>query len=71
MLLPIKPPFAPMEALSVETVPQGGGWQYEPKSDGFRCLAFRDGDDVQLQSKSGRSLARGDLFLCIVSSAGS
>src|ERR1043166_7849467 len=58
MSLPIKPPFAPMEALSVEAIPEGDGWQYEPKWDGFRCLIFRDGDDVQLQSKSGQPLAR-------------
>lgn len=53
-----RPPIAPMEALSVDTIPQGGEWQYEPKWDGFRCLAFRDGKDVELQSKSLRPLAR-------------
>jgi ATP-dependent DNA ligase len=58
MSLEVKPPFAPMEALSVDEVPTGDGWQYEPKWDGFRCLAFRDGDKVELQSKSGRSLTR-------------
>jgi ATP-dependent DNA ligase len=58
MPLPIKPPFPPMEALSVEKIPEGEDWQYEPKWDGFRCLAFRDGDDVQLQSKAGQPLAR-------------
>jgi ATP-dependent DNA ligase len=47
-----------MEALSVDTVPAGPQWQYEPKWDGFRCLVFRDGDDVELQSKAGRSLTR-------------
>jgi ATP-dependent DNA ligase len=47
-----------MEALSVEEVPTGQGWQYEPKWDGFRCLAFRDGDRVELQSKSAQSLTR-------------
>lgn len=51
-------PLAPMEALSVAEIPPGEGWQYEPKWDGFRCLIFRDGNDVQLQSKSGQSLAR-------------
>jgi len=40
--LPIKSPYSPMEALSVEEVPGGAQWQYEPKSDGFRCLVFRD-----------------------------
>src|SRR3954469_21788387 len=58
MTLPIHPPFAPMEALSVETIPEGGEWQYEPKWDGFRCVAFRDGNDVELQSKAGQPLAR-------------
>jgi ATP-dependent DNA ligase len=47
-----------MEAESVLELPQGGGWQYEPKWDGFRCLAFRDGDKILLQSKSGQALER-------------
>jgi ATP-dependent DNA ligase len=47
-----------MEALSVDEIPTGDDWQYEPKWDGFRCLAFRDGDEVQLQSKAGQPLAR-------------
>jgi ATP-dependent DNA ligase len=58
MKLPIQPPFPPMEALSVEEIPEGGDWQYEPKWDGFRCLAFRDGEEVALQSKAGQPLAR-------------
>ena len=58
MKLGVKPPFPPMEARSVEEVPAGQGWQYEPKWDGFRCLAFRDGDGVELQSKSAQSLTR-------------
>lgn len=58
MPLPIKPPFPPMEAFSVDEIPRGDDWQYEPKWDGFRCLVFRDGDDVQLQSKAGQPLAR-------------
>jgi ATP-dependent DNA ligase len=57
-LLPLRPPLPPMEAQSVETPPVGPQWQYEPKWDGFRCLVFRDGDRVELQSKAGRSLAR-------------
>jgi ATP-dependent DNA ligase len=56
--LPIKPPFLPMEAKSVEEIPVGSNWQYEPKWDGFRCIAFRDGELVELQSKSGQSLTR-------------
>jgi ATP-dependent DNA ligase len=47
-----------MEALSVDTIPIGEAWRYEPKWDGFRCLAFRDGTGVELQSKSGRSMSR-------------
>src|ERR1043166_671225 len=54
----LRPPFAPMEALSVDEVPVGPEWQYEPKWDGFRCLVFRDGDTVTLQSKSGKPLTR-------------
>ena len=51
-------PIAPMEALSVDEIPQGKNWQYEPKWDGFRCLVFSDGKKVELQSKSGQSLTR-------------
>src|SRR5207253_7933416 len=47
-----------MEAKSVEQLPVDDNWQYEPKWDGFRCVAFRDGDRVDLQSKSGQPLAR-------------
>ncbi len=54
----LKPPLPPMEALSVDTIPTGSQWQYEPKWDGFRCLAFRDGDAIELQSKAGQPLAR-------------
>lgn len=52
------PTLAPMEALLAAELPEGGGWQYEPKWDGFRCLARRDGADVTLTSKSGKPLAR-------------
>ena len=47
-----------MEARSVDEIPVGDGWQYEPKWDGFRCIIFRDGADVYLQSKAGQPLAR-------------
>jgi len=47
-----------MEALSVEEIPRGPQWVYEPKWDGFRCLVFRDRDRVDLQSKAGRPLVR-------------
>jgi ATP-dependent DNA ligase len=50
--------LAPMEALSAEKLPTGAEWQYEPKWDGFRCLAFRDGSEIELQSKSGQPLGR-------------
>ncbi|MBA3835167.1 MAG: ATP-dependent DNA ligase [Sphingomonas sp.] len=49
---------APMEALLAAALPEGGGWQYEPKWDGFRCLARRDGEAVELISKSGKPLGR-------------
>src|SRR5690348_18222400 len=58
MTLPLRQPFAPMEALSVDTIPTGATWRYEPKWDGFRCLVFRDGSKVELQSKSGQVLTR-------------
>jgi len=58
MTLPIKPPYPPMEAKTVEEIPDSPGWLYEPKWDGFRCLVFRDGSRVQLQSKSGQPLER-------------
>ena len=58
MILALQPPFPPMEALSVDEVPQGKHWQYEPKWDGFRCLVFRNNKKVELQSKSGQSLTR-------------
>jgi len=47
-----------MEALAATEVPAGPEWQYEPKWDGFRCIASRDGDAIELQSKSGQPLAR-------------
>jgi len=56
--LPVTPGYAPMEACIVENLPVGPHWQYEPKWDGFRCLAFRDGPEIDLRSKSGQPLAR-------------
>jgi len=58
MHLSLPRPFLPMEALSVAQIPTGDGWQYEPKWDGFRCLAFRDGKKVELQSKAGKPMTR-------------
>ena len=48
----------PMEAKLAAEIPADEGWQFEPKWDGFRCLAFRDGDTVELMSKSGKPLGR-------------
>jgi ATP-dependent DNA ligase len=50
--------YPPMEMRPVAELPDGPAWQYEPKWDGFRCLAFRDGREVTLQSKAGQPLAR-------------
>jgi ATP-dependent DNA ligase len=48
----------PMEAKLVTELPHEAGWQFEPKWDGFRCLAYRAGDQVDLRAKSGKTLAR-------------
>jgi len=56
--LPIRAPYAPMEARLVDEIPTGTEWQYEPKWDGFRCLIFRDREHVYLQYKAGQPLAR-------------
>jgi ATP-dependent DNA ligase len=56
--LPLKPPIQPQLALSRKTLPTDEGWAYEPKYDGFRALAFVDGAELFLQSRSGRPLAR-------------
>ena len=49
---------SPMEAKLVADLPEGDGWQFEPKWDGFRALVFRDGAEIEILSKSGKSLAR-------------
>lgn len=54
----LKPPLPPMEARSVEEIPVGDDWQYEPKWDGFRCIVFREDEQIYLQSKNGQPLAR-------------
>jgi ATP-dependent DNA ligase len=56
--LALRPPIEPMETRQATTIPAGSQWLYEPKWDGFRCIAFRDGTDVELESKSGQSLTR-------------
>jgi ATP-dependent DNA ligase len=58
MALPLKPPIEPQLALSRKQLPDGEGWAYEPKYDGFRALAFVDGDEPFLQSRNGRPLRR-------------
>jgi ATP-dependent DNA ligase len=54
--LPLATP--PMEAQTTEVLPPGSGWQFEPKWDGFRCLAFKAGAKVELRAKSGKPLGR-------------
>jgi ATP-dependent DNA ligase len=56
--LDVKPGLPPMEAKSVDALPEEPGWRFEPKWDGFRCLVYRDGSAVALQSKSGKPLGR-------------
>ena len=58
MTLPLKPPIKPQLALSRKVLPEGEDWVYEPKYDGFRALAFVDGDEVYLQSRGGKPLRR-------------
>ena len=58
MTLPLKKSYAPMEAQPATELPSGPNWQYEPKWDGFRCVAFRDAEHVDLESKSGKPLTR-------------
>jgi ATP-dependent DNA ligase len=56
--LPLTPPFPPQLARSRTSLPEGDGWAYEPKWDGFRAIAFVDGDEVDLQSRNGKPLTR-------------
>ena len=63
MQLPVEPPVQPMLAKSAAALPTGGsampgGWCYEPKWGGFRALVFRDGAEIELQSRSGKDLGR-------------
>ena len=53
-----EPGVPPMEAKLVDALPEGADWQYEPKWDGFRCIAWRDGARVALRSRSGKPLGR-------------
>jgi len=54
----VLPPVQPMLATSVPEVPDGPGYLYEPKWDGFRCIVFRDGDEVELGSRNEKPLTR-------------
>lgn len=58
MTLAFEPPLEPMLAKAHDDIPEGPGWRYEPKWDGFRCIVFRDGDQVALSSRGGRPLGR-------------
>ena len=58
MNLPVPYPIEPMEAESVDDLPTGPLWQFEPKWDGFRAIAFRDGDEILIQSRNGKPLGR-------------
>ena len=58
MTLPVRPPVAPMLAKLARDLPRHAGLFYEPKWDGFRCIVFRDGDDVELGSRNEKPLTR-------------
>ena len=56
--LPLQPPLLPQLARSAAELPEGDGWLYEPKLDGFRAVVFVDGDDAYVQSRNGKPLGR-------------
>jgi len=56
--LPVRPPVAPMLAKLSRELPRDAGLFYEPKWDGFRCIVFRDGDNVELGSRNEKPLTR-------------
>ena len=58
MKLPVTPPIAPMLAKLTRDLPRENGLYYEPKWDGFRCIVFRDGDEVELGSRNEKPLTR-------------
>ena len=58
MRLPLNPPLAPQLARPRSSLPEGGGWAYEPKWDGFRAIAFVDGEETFVQSRNGKGLSR-------------
>src|SRR3977135_1182459 len=58
MRLPVMPPVGPMLAKLARGLPEGEGMVFEPKWDGFRCIVFRDGDEVEIGSRNERPLTR-------------
>ena len=58
MTLPLKPPIKPQLAKPKDELPEGEGWCYEPKLDGFRTIVFVDGDSHMLQSRNGKPMDR-------------
>ena len=58
MKLPVMPPVRPMLAKATHELPDGDDLSFEPKWDGFRCIVFRDGDEVELGSRNDKPLTR-------------
>ncbi|HEV7883370.1 MAG TPA: ATP-dependent DNA ligase, partial [Solirubrobacteraceae bacterium] len=58
MSLPLTPPLSPQLARPRASLPDGAGWAYEPKWDGFRTIVFVDGDETYLQSRNGKPMSR-------------
>src|SRR5947207_9402605 len=58
MTLPFASPIAPMLSSAADALPDGDGWQFEPKWDGFRTIVFRDGDEILLQSRDEKPMNR-------------
>jgi ATP-dependent DNA ligase len=58
MRLPFDPPLSPMLSSAADALPEGEGWQFEPKWDGFRTVVFRDGDEILLQSRDEKPMNR-------------
>ncbi|MGH8725319.1 MAG: ATP-dependent DNA ligase [Burkholderiales bacterium] len=58
MRLPFPPPLEPMLSSAADVLPEGDGWQFEPKWDGFRTLVFRDGEEIMLQSRDEKPMNR-------------
>src|SRR5216110_3444529 len=58
MALPFSPPLAPMLSSAADALPDGSGWQFEPKWDGFRTLVFRDSGEILLQSRDEKPMNR-------------